>query len=120
LPLGINGDIIVPMIGLLRTYRKIDAVIASIEPDKFGCLIWPKKLKGGYPLIRDKRVHCMLLAREIGRPLVGYALHGCDNPSCVNIAHLYEGTAKDNMLDKAARNYDWRYSLKGRVPKCRL
>jgi hypothetical protein len=96
--------------------RKIDSVIASVEPNKFGCLIWPGALKRLYPFFGKTKVTIFLLEREIGRPLVGKALHACDNPSCVNIAHLYEGTDQNNAQDKAARNYDWRYSLK--APKC--
>jgi hypothetical protein len=91
------------------TGTEIDKVIARIEPDKFGCLIWPGPLKRGYPFKGEIKITRFLLERQIERPLVGYALHGCDNPSCVNLAHLYEGTDHDNAKDKWARNYDYRY-----------
>jgi hypothetical protein len=37
-----------------------------------------------------------------------YCLHRCDNPPCVNPAHLYWGTPKQNMDDMWARGRNFR------------
>lgn len=43
------------------------------------------------------------LELKLGRPLLHgmKGLHTCDNPSCQNPAHLFEGDATDNMVDMA-------------------
>lgn len=72
---------------------------------------WPWKgsrRRNGYGrLERDGRgVAATHVALELdGRPLGPgqYALHRCDNPPCVNPAHLYAGDSKDNALDMLAR-----------------
>ena len=32
--------------------------------------------------------------------LENQGLHGCDNPRCCNPNHIYDGTEKDNVLDR--------------------
>jgi len=38
----------------------------------------------------------------------GLVLHTCDNKWCINPDHLYLGTSKQNAIDNAERNIEWR------------
>ena len=64
-----------------------------------GCKLWDGSVdKDGYP---TGQVHRRILSQKLGRPIKkGYmCLHKCDNPSCVEEDHLWEGTHQDNMDD---------------------
>lgn len=77
-----------------------------------GCWLWTGgKDKDGYGIFRGevggvlfKKAHRYSYALHTGDLLVGMqALHSCDNPSCVNPAHLSSGTNADNMRDKVTK-----------------
>lgn len=48
-------------------------------------------------------VHRLAFKLFHGRDPVGLVCHSCDNPSCFNPAHLFEGTYTDNQLDSIAK-----------------
>lgn len=86
---------------------------ARLEPET-GCLIWQgTKTSAGYARVyhggRNYSVTRVLLGLP---PLTNggvasddlLACHHCDNPSCVNEAHLFVGTTKDNMRDARQKN----------------
>lgn len=77
-----------------------------------GCWEWVGwKNPGGYGRIRDDppsrralcahRVSYSLLVEPI--PQGAIIMHTCDNPGCVNPAHLMAGTQLDNMRDKSRK-----------------
>lgn len=78
------------------------------------CIVYSgRKLKSGYGIVmgytpQGKRTST--LAHRIAWKLLKgpipkgqQVLHRCDNPSCINVDHLFLGTQKDNMADMKAK-----------------
>lgn len=74
-----------------------------------GCVVWTGSLRpDGYGQLRwDSAVrsaHRMAWQAVNGPIPAGLGvLHKCDQPSCINPAHLFLGTQADNMADKARK-----------------
>jgi hypothetical protein len=87
-----------------RFWAKVDK---SGGPD--ACWIWQgSRTKAGYGHFRHdgKLVYTHRFVEELTRgPLSPkmHSCHRCDNPPCCNPAHLFRGTAKDNMHDRDAK-----------------
>ncbi len=85
-----------------------ERVKSQLIPTNGGCWEWPgAKQEQGYGFVSFQgkmvRVHRLALEWRLGRPLKSMALHTCDNPSCANPFHLFEGTANDNRKDAIAK-----------------
>ncbi len=81
----------------LRFFSNID-----FNPDENGCLNWiGYKHPNGYGGMNGGYAHRLawrIFRGEIPQGLC--VLHHCDNPSCVNPAHLWLGTKGDNARDR--------------------
>jgi len=63
----------------------------------YGCF-WDKELK------RSVNAHRRVWEEERGPIPEGiFVLHMCDNPPCINVDHLFLGTARDNMRDMSSK-----------------
>ena len=83
----------------------------AAKDDETGCWIWSRGTGArGYGRLtwhgKARRAHRLvahlLLGLDIDDPLA-IVRHHCDNPSCVNPAHLAIGTLKDNAQDAVRR-----------------
>lgn len=85
---------------------------SKFEKSEEGCWIWTASVAGkGYGQMKlpkqrkqeySHRLAYMIYKGEIPK---GHDIcHTCDTPRCVNPAHLFLGTRKDNLQDMKAKN----------------
>lgn len=86
-----------------------------------GCMICTSHAKNewGYTEVKRngyRRLHRLVYEQNYG-PIPENMLieHTCDNPGCVNPAHLRLGTAKSNMQDKIKKGRDKKGFTKDQV-----
>lgn len=86
---------------------------SGCAPRPGGCLLWHKSVDGrGYPQMffrgRLRRAHRVAWELQFGPIPDGvFVCHSCDQPRCVNVAHLFLGTALDNSLDMTRKGRSW-------------
>lgn len=84
-----------------------EAFLMRAEPEpNSGCWLWSGNLtESGYGRVtigrKDYRAHRVSWALANGRgiPDGAFICHRCDTPSCINPAHLFPGSNRDNVRD---------------------
>jgi hypothetical protein len=77
--------------------------------ERAACWEWSasRAARGGYGQLRvyprTLKAHRVAFFLHPGHWPRRWCLHHCDNPPCVNPAHLYDGSCADNARDAVAR-----------------
>lgn len=82
------------------------------------CWTWRASTRGGYGQFyangKQQGAHRFSWVLRNGPIPAGmHVLHECDNPSCVNPAHLFLGTVADNMRDRDRKGRNGSHLISG-------
>ena len=117
-PTGLVGECPLTQLNwLAKSFRMANVplkirFLRHVTPASNGCWLWKGNQASGYGRIYagpDHRYHTLLAHRVAYQEFIGDVphnvdvLHTCDVPLCVNPAHLFLGTHKENMADMIAK-----------------
>jgi hypothetical protein len=100
----------------------LDRLMARCIPEpNSGCWLWEGSNTGtrGYGLafLDAKRVttahRAMMIAHGVDVPATHVVMHHCDNPHCVNPAHLSVATQAENLADMCSKG---RHHAANKIP----
>lgn len=92
--------------------RNIGWTERTVRDDLGPCWEWNGTRSHGYGRVRRAEGGYMAMAQRVAyETWVGpvgdaHVLHRCDNPPCINPAHLFLGTNADNIADRVAKGRD--------------
>jgi hypothetical protein len=95
------------------TQREASRFYNFVSPEPMsGCYLWTGECnRRGYGKIRVRNekflAHRLSFSIAVKDPQSLLVLHKCDNPCCVNPAHLFLGSQSDNLYDMHRKGRNW-------------